>query len=231
NLPKTASVIRKIHGDCARFELDAPLRCDRNRNHSAGFIASQPPDGTGARKVIILTMRHHVLANVQGVRYGWAGTAANGGTAMGFTAKFFSELLLFSKLIRASHGDCAPWQLCAPINDIGPDIGHPVDAAKHPRISSARRLGYSATLMLAARITLPPNSVSAAMNFPNSTAPIGTGTWAISLIRGLTLASMRPALISRLSVSTISAGAPRGATIPTHELASYPGTAPAIGGT
>ena len=39
-------------------------------------------------------------------------------------------------------------------------------------------------------------------------------------IRALTLASMSPALISRLSVSTISAGAPRGATIPTHELAS-----------
>src|SRR5262249_60015451 len=78
-----------------------------------------------------------------------------------------------------------------------------------------RRLVDHSGLMFAARITLPQNSVSAAMNFPNSTAPIGIGTWPFSLIRALTLASMRPALISRLSVSTISAGAPRGATIPT----------------
>jgi hypothetical protein len=79
--------------------------------------------------------------------------------------------------------------------------------------------GHSA-LMLAARITLPHFSVSSANSLPNSVGVIGIGTLPRSTMRALILGSARPALISRLSFSTISSGIPFGAATPLHVLAS-----------
>src|SRR6476659_9565969 len=75
-------------------------------------------------------------------------------------------------------------------------------------------------LMLAARITLPHFSVSSAMSFPKSageplsTAPPKTAS------RAMILGSERAALISLLSLSTISAGVVLGAPMPYQALAS-----------
>jgi|SRR6516162_1772127 len=82
-------------------------------------------------------------------------------------------------------------------------------------------------LMLAARITLPHFSVSSAMNWPKSAGDSAKGVPPRSASRAFTLGSARPALISLLSLLTISAGVflgrqalARGARLgPRHELA------------
>src|SRR5262245_52140358 len=85
-------------------------------------------------------------------------------------------------------------------------------------------------LMFAARITLPHFSVSAAINFPN---PVGEGIRGgppRPASRALILGSTRPALISTLSLPTISAGVFLGAPTPNQALASKPGTnSPTVG--
>src|SRR5712671_2601733 len=78
---------------------------------------------------------------------------------------------------------------------------------------------YSA-LMLAARITLPHLSVYSTMNLPKSAGIIGIGTLPRSAIRLLILGSSRPALISLLSLSMISAGVFLGAPRPDHVFPS-----------
>src|SRR6516165_7347659 len=91
---------------------------------------------------------------------------------------------------------------------------------------TSARAGHSA-LMLAARITLPHFSVSSAMNLAKSTGVIGIGTEPSSAIRALIAGSVRPALISLLSLSTTSVGvsgrahAMKGARlIARHEIAN-----------
>src|SRR5215472_15806453 len=68
-------------------------------------------------------------------------------------------------------------------------------------------------LMLAARITLPHFSVSSAMSLPKSAGELGSTVPPRSARRAFILGSARPALISLLSLSTISAdvfaGAPK----------------------
>src|ERR1700736_4068484 len=84
--------------------------------------------------------------------------------------------------------------------------------------------------MLAARTTLAHFSTSSARNLPNSADVIGIGTLPTSASRAFILGSARPALISLLSLSTISAGVFLGAPAPNHTLASYPGTkSPTVG--
>src|SRR5262249_45760526 len=85
-------------------------------------------------------------------------------------------------------------------------------------------------LMPANLITLAHFSVSSAMNFPNSGGVIGIGTPPRSASRALSLGSLRTALISLLSFSTISAGVSFGTPTPCHELASSTGTkSPTVG--
>src|SRR5262245_46796606 len=75
-------------------------------------------------------------------------------------------------------------------------------------------------LMPANLITLAHFSVSAAMNLPTSEAEPGITVPPKSASRALSLGSTRAALISLLSLLTISAGVPAGAPRPYHELAS-----------
>ena len=74
-------------------------------------------------------------------------------------------------------------------------------------------------LILADRITLPHFSISATMYLPNSAGVIGIGALPSSASRALRVGSERPALISRLSFSMISAGVFRGAPIPYNWIA------------
>ena len=74
--------------------------------------------------------------------------------------------------------------------------------------------------MLAARITLPHFSVSSAMSFPKATGEPANIVPPTSAIRAFILGSARPALISLLSLLTISAGVFAGAPRPYIELAS-----------
>src|SRR5262249_53540299 len=78
---------------------------------------------------------------------------------------------------------------------------------------------YSA-LMLAARITLAHFSVSSAMSLPNSAGELATTPPPRSANRALVLGSVRPALMSLLSLSTISAGVFRGAQMPNQAVDS-----------
>src|SRR5450631_1519316 len=80
--------------------------------------------------------------------------------------------------------------------------------------------GAHSGLMLAARITLPHFSVSAAMSFLKSAGERTSVVEPRSAIRAFTLGSARAALISLLSLSTISAGVFLGAPIPAQPLAS-----------
>src|SRR5262249_10859733 len=77
--------------------------------------------------------------------------------------------------------------------------------------------GHSA-LMLAARITLPHFSVSSAMSLPNSEGEPASTVPPRSARRAFIFESARPALISRLSLSMISAGVLLGAPIPAQAL-------------
>ena len=84
--------------------------------------------------------------------------------------------------------------------------------------------------MLAARTTLPHFSVSSAMSLPKSAGEPASTVLPRSAMRALILVSARPALISRLSLSTISAGVPLGAPMPNQPLASKPGRkSPTVG--
>jgi hypothetical protein len=68
------------------------------------------------------------------------------------------------------------------------------------------RLPRHSGLMLAARITLPHFSVSSAMSLAKSAGESASTSPPRSASRALILGSARPALISLLSLSTISAG-------------------------
>src|SRR5437870_1927909 len=68
--------------------------------------------------------------------------------------------------------------------------------------------------------TLPHFSVSAATNAANSAAVSANGVVPASASRALTVGSLSPALISRLSVVTISGGVPLGTPTPNQALAS-----------
>src|SRR5262245_8931616 len=74
-------------------------------------------------------------------------------------------------------------------------------------------------------ITLAHFSVSSAMSLPKSAGePASTVPPRVSVRRALILGSARPALISLLSLSTMSAGVFLGAPTPKKVLASWPGT-------
>jgi hypothetical protein len=73
------------------------------------------------------------------------------------------------------------------------------------------RLPRHSGLMLAARITLPHFSVSSAMSLPKSAGEPGSTVAPRSTSRALILGSARAALISLLSLSTISVGVPNAA--------------------
>jgi hypothetical protein len=83
----------------------------------------------------------------------------------------------------------------------------------------AKAVTYSG-LMLAARITLPHFSISLAMNAPKSAGEPPKTAPPRSAIRALNLGLASAALISLLSLSTMSAGVPLGAPMPPHALAS-----------
>src|SRR5262245_17400267 len=87
-----------------------------------------------------------------------------------------------------------------------------------PQSPSAAR-PYS-TLMLAARITFAHFSLSSTTSFPKSDGEPGTTVPPRSASRAFTLGSASAALISLLSLSTISAGVFLGAKRPNHPLAS-----------
>jgi len=74
--------------------------------------------------------------------------------------------------------------------------------------------------MFAVRITLPHFSISAAMCLPKSAGDPGSVVAPSSAIRDLNIASAIAALISWLSLTTISLGVPFGAQTPNHEVAS-----------
>src|SRR5262245_26022094 len=85
------------------------------------------------------------------------------------------------------------------------------------------RLPRQSGVMPADVITLAHFSVSSAMNLPKSAGDPARTVPPCSAIRALIVRSARPALISLLSVSTISAGVFLGAPTPNQMLASYPG--------
>src|SRR5262249_56422912 len=68
--------------------------------------------------------------------------------------------------------------------------------------------------------TLPHFSVSSAMSFPKSAGELKSGVPPRSASLAFILGSARAALISLLSLSTISVGVFFGAPIPTHPVAS-----------
>src|SRR5438132_2658154 len=71
--------------------------------------------------------------------------------------------------------------------------------------------------MFAARITLPHFSVSSAMSLPKSAGESKSAVAPRSASRAFILGSARAALISLLSLSTISAGVSLAAPTPCHE--------------
>src|SRR5262249_38971908 len=107
---------------------------------------------------------------------------------------------------------------CLPI----PDIDVPLARGPAVRVTGvmwAEARPYSA-LMLAARITLPHFSVSAAMCLPKSAGEPESAATPNSVSRAFILRSARAALVSLLSLSTISAGVFFGAPMPVQKLAS-----------
>src|SRR5262249_27467503 len=68
--------------------------------------------------------------------------------------------------------------------------------------------------------TLAHFSVSLAKSLAKSAGEPGSGVPPSSVIRAFILGSVKPALSSRLSLSTIAVGVPTGAAIPYHALAS-----------
>src|SRR6516225_7037235 len=94
------------------------------------------------------------------------------------------------------------------------------------RLSSTGGYGIStadrpqSALMLRARMTLPHFSVSSAISLPNSADESASTSPPRSANCALILGSARPALISLLSLSTMSAGVAFGAPTPSQKLAS-----------
>src|SRR6516165_1377429 len=85
-------------------------------------------------------------------------------------------------------------------------------------------------LMPANLITLPHFSVSFPMNLPKSAGELANTVYPMSASRLFILGSVRPSLISLLSLSTISTGVSLGAPTPFHVVASYPSTkSPTVG--
>src|SRR6266478_6512052 len=84
----------------------------------------------------------------------------------------------------------------------------------------AERISPYSALMLAARITLPHFAISSAISFPKSAGEPASALPPDWAIRALVLGSARAALISRLSLSMISAGVPGGPPRPNQTLAS-----------
>ena len=82
------------------------------------------------------------------------------------------------------------------------------------------RLPVHSDLMPANWITLAHFSVSSAISLPKSLGEPGSVVAPRSASRALNLGSARPALISLLSFSTISAGVALGAQTPNQLLAS-----------
>src|SRR5712675_517848 len=101
------------------------------------------------------------------------------------------------------------------------------DAAMHLRwccshngtLWNVRRGQHHCGFMFAARITLAHFSVSSAMNLPKSVDDSMNGVLPNSASRTFILGSARAALISLLSLSTISAGVFLGAPTPFQPLA------------
>src|SRR5262249_3190310 len=83
-----------------------------------------------------------------------------------------------------------------------------------------RRAEHYSALMLADLITLPHFSVSSAMSLPKSAGVNASVVTAKSARRALNFGFARAALISLLSLSTISIGVPFGAPTPDQVLAS-----------
>src|SRR5262249_56917174 len=79
---------------------------------------------------------------------------------------------------------------------------------------------HQSTLMFRALMRLPHFSVSWATTLPKSAGGPASTVPPRSASRALILASARPALISLLSLSTISAGVLRGAPMPVQKLPS-----------
>src|SRR5262249_37071113 len=98
-------------------------------------------------------------------------------------------------------------------------LGAPDLAERAFREFSFRSAGHSG-LMFAARITLPHFSVSSAMSLPKSAGETTSGVTPKTASRAFILGSARPALISLLSLSTMSAGVFLGMPTPYQLLAS-----------
>ena len=94
----------------------------------------------------------------------------------------------------------------------------PISRVKR-RMERRRARGHSG-LRLAVRMTLPHFSVSSAMSFPKSAGEPPSTVPPKSASRALIFGSARAALISLLSLSTISAGVFPGAPMPYQALAS-----------
>src|SRR4051794_4967942 len=88
------------------------------------------------------------------------------------------------------------------------------------RFGRYTRRAYHSGLIPANLITLPHFSVSSAMSLPKSAADPGSTAPPRSASRAFILGSASAALISLLSLSTISAGVFLGAPMPNQELAS-----------
>src|SRR5258708_4673804 len=92
-------------------------------------------------------------------------------------------------------------------------------AQNRTRREMGRAIAYSG-LMPAARTTLAHFPVSSAISLPNSPAEPGSGSPPMAAKRAFIPGSARAALISLLSLSTISAGVFAGAPLPYHWLVS-----------
>src|SRR5262249_15421005 len=89
-----------------------------------------------------------------------------------------------------------------------------------PAFGSITLSGFHSGLMLAARITFAHFSVSSARSFPKSAGESASTSPPMSASRAFILGSASAALISLLSLSTISVGVFLGAPRPYTELAS-----------
>src|SRR5262249_52067865 len=106
--------------------------------------------------------------------------------------------------------------------------GNPFNSFDQVRIGHSPNGGYGistadrpqSALMLRARMTLPPFSLSSAMRLPKSGGGPTSGAARSWGSRALILGSARPALMALLSLSIICDGVFFGAPTPNHWLAS-----------
>ena len=96
---------------------------------------------------------------------------------------------------------------------------HPQAGKNLPLLSGEHAPDHSG-LMPANLMTLPHFCVSSAIKFPKSAAEPGSNDAPRSVNRAFATGSANIALIAVLSLSTISAGVPLGATRPYQALAS-----------